>query len=92
MAEAYECDRCGDLHAGSPDTLLTVSNGQGRSRVGTPGEDEYHPPSTEMPDFVEDLCPECRESLEEWFEGPGYEECTCGPYDGCDRCGGENGS
>ena len=68
MSEGYECDRCGSLHAGSPDSALTVEPGYARSvrRVRHSPYDE----GEEKPKHV-DLCRVCVNDLRRWYQDAG---------------------
>lgn len=67
MAEAYECDRCGGLNNGSPDTALTVEDGYARSvhrESRTRGEASIQPKHV-------DLCRACVNDLRAWYQEAG---------------------
>lgn len=66
MAEGYECDRCGNVYAGSPHTMITVGDGVSRSRMGD--ENSLTVPSDTVPDETFDVCPTCRAAFEDWWD------------------------
>ena len=67
MAEAYECDRCGGLNSGSPDTALRVADGFER-RNGHEKRAREHPVGFHEVSTTEaDLCPSCRNDLRKWY-------------------------
>lgn len=72
MSEAYECDRCGGLNSGTPDTDLQVA--EGTPRFST--RDEYHAHHEQREGGVIqgasfDLCQACRNDLRRWFREGG---------------------
>lgn len=69
MAEAYECDRCGSLHSGPPEALITLGDGLERGRASSPtGETDTHFHSPPPADEALDICPGCEAAFEEWLE------------------------
>jgi len=69
MAEAYECDRCGGLNSGSPDTALTVEQGYARSVYR---ENRMRSEGDIQPKHV-DLCCGCVNDLRAWYQAAGGE-------------------
>jgi hypothetical protein len=69
MAEAYECDRCGSLNSGSPDTALTVEQGYARS---VHRENRMRSEGDIQPKHV-DLCRGCVNDLRAWYQAAGGE-------------------
>lgn len=70
MSEAYECDRCGSLHKGTPDTTLIVDVGYERTgEQDRPGN--RFAGHAEMHDISKDLCESCRNDLRRWYAEPG---------------------
>ena len=67
MAEAYECDRCGGLNSGSPDTALTVEEGYARSVYR---ENRKRSEGDIKPKHV-DLCRACVNDLRQWYQAAG---------------------
>jgi len=67
MSEAYECDRCGGLNNGSPDTALTVESGYARSVYR---ENRNRSEGDIRPKHI-DLCKGCLNDLRAWYQEAG---------------------
>ena len=66
MSEAAECDRCGALVRGSPDTSIHVVPGYERSR-----HPEREPSPNTLREPLVDLCAGCRNALRRWWTEAG---------------------
>lgn len=60
MADAYRCDRCGDMRMGEPPNTLTAEN----SKDGVPTVGGEHVTRGSY-----DLCGDCGRAFEEWMDG-----------------------
>lgn len=69
MSEAYECDRCGGLNSGTPDTNVQVFDGE--SRTGPQDDTGEYREGTPIQRDIYDLCPGCRNDLRRWFREAG---------------------
>lgn len=65
MSEGFVCDRCGDTHAGSPHTTITIGEGIPRSRAG---DYTLHEPGGVDTEKIHDVCNDCKDAFEEWWE------------------------
>ena len=70
MSEAYECDRCGSLHAESPHSFIAIGDGYERwSEIDRVKEEPGKPIDTlRQSEDVYDICPGCKNSFEEWMD------------------------
>lgn len=73
MSEAYECDRCGSLREGTPDTDVQVMEGEPRTGQQDDAREFHERSGTYISKFIFDLCPACRNDLRRWFREDGAE-------------------
>lgn len=75
MGEGNECDRCGDLHSGSPESTIAIGEGIPRNRQQPFPSDSGHAirEDTTLWHMVKDLCPSCRRSFIAWWQEQGAE-------------------
>lgn len=73
MSEAYECDRCGGLREGTPDTDVQVMEGERRHGPQDRVVEENYHGGPSMRGKIYDLCPGCRNDLRRWFREAGAE-------------------
>lgn len=69
MSEGYECDRCGVLRSGSPDTNVLVQ--EGFARHGKQDAEQHHFDEMREMEQMYDICPACRNDLRRWFNDGG---------------------
>lgn len=67
MSEGYECDRCGSLNSGTPDTMLQIGDGIPRSRDHYNERHEVYE-GVELVDRTYDVCPGCKSEFESWWK------------------------
>ena len=71
MANAKQCDRCGELYAVPKETVLSIL----AEKASMVAKSDVQLALDAIASFL-DLCPKCRVSFEKWFYNKEEEQCV----------------